>query len=103
EATMTLYEALQNVEELDESAIICARAPWAASSECQVVQPGTDSGVPQAVKEEGLVYFLEVHVALEVLEVFGDREASPDEKFGLLVYYAQNDAFPDWVYSVSGR
>jgi hypothetical protein len=33
-----------------------------------------------------------------VLGVFGEKPPSQEEKIALLVYYADNDAYPDWVY-----
>ncbi|MFO0760080.1 MAG: hypothetical protein U0359_26590 [Byssovorax sp.] len=82
---------------MSQDAVLCVRPPWARESEAIVIEPGED-GIPQRVKDEGFVYFLETSVACEVLGVFGDREPTQEEKLRLLIYYAENDAYPDWVY-----
>lgn len=43
--------------------------------------------------------FLEVHVAHEVLRVFDDKPPTMEEKLRLLIHYAENDAYPEWVYT----
>ena len=48
--------------------------------------------------DAGFKYFLGVSTAREVLEVFQGREPSLEEKIDCLLYYAENDAFPGWVY-----
>jgi hypothetical protein len=55
--------------------------------------------VPQEVRAAGYEYFLEIHVAKEVLAVLGSRQAAPDDQVRLLMFYAENDAYPDWAYS----
>jgi hypothetical protein len=54
------------------------------------------------VTQAGYDYFLEIDLALEVLEVLEGRSPSPDQKFELVLFYAKNDAFPDWVYDTEG-
>lgn len=78
--------------------MICAQKPWTAASRARLVSAEARGGVPDDAKAEGLDYFLEVHVAKEVLEVFGDRSETVDRKLALLIYYAENDAYPDWAY-----
>jgi hypothetical protein len=95
---MTLDEAIQQLDKTDEDAILCARRPWMPSSDCVVVAPSEDLSVPKHIKDAGLAYFLEVHVAHEVLNVFNDSPPTHEEKVRLLIYYAENDAYPDWVY-----
>ncbi|WP_437721249.1 hypothetical protein [Sorangium sp. So ce861] len=95
---MTLDEAVRQLDTLDENAILCARPPWTPLSECVIALPDEDLGVPRHVKDAGLAYFLEVHVAHEVLRVFGDKPATHEERARLLIYYAENDAYPGWVY-----
>lgn len=56
-----------------------------------------DCRVPVEILREGLEYFLEVEVEKEVLEAFGDRQATSQEQRDLILYYAKNDAFPDWL------
>lgn len=84
---------------LDDRLCIFAAKPWSATSPAVAVQLDDEFKPPKEVLEQGLVYFLEVHVANETLEVFGDRQPSATEKRNLLIFYAENDAFPDWVYA----
>jgi hypothetical protein len=84
---------------LDDRLCIFAAKPWSATSPAVAVHLDDDFKPPKEVLEQGLVYFLEVHVANETLEVFGDRQPSATEKQNLLIFYAENDAFPDWVYA----
>jgi hypothetical protein len=93
---MTLEDAVTQLEQFDEELMICARQPWTRSSEVVLV-PSPEGRIPQAVTDAGYAYFLEVAVAREVLEVF-KRTRSIGEKIDCLLYYAENDAWPDWVY-----
>jgi hypothetical protein len=95
---VTLDEAVKQLDILDEDAILCVRQPWAPSAECVVVAPDENFAVPKHIKGAGLAYFLEVHVAREVLGVFGKKSPTHEEKVRLLIHYAENDAYPDWVY-----
>ncbi|WP_437668821.1 DUF7716 domain-containing protein [Sorangium sp. So ce131] len=97
-ADVTLDEAVRQLDALDEDAILCVRRPWTSSSECISAAPDEKLGVPRHVKNAGFEYFLEVHVAHEILGIFEDRRPTHDEKVRLLIYYAENDAYPDWVY-----
>jgi hypothetical protein len=95
---MRLFDTIQDLDNLDAYGVICARLPWHPDAECSVVRANEDLGIPAETKSAGLQYFLEVNVAREVLEVFDQRTPTPEEKFQLLVYYAENDGFPEWVY-----
>jgi hypothetical protein len=75
--------------------IICARRPWVPDTDCMLVAATEQLGVPSDVKSAGFDYFLEVHVALEVLEAIGKHKGKEVE---LLIHYATFDAFPDWLY-----
>lgn len=92
---MKLVEAVEKLSKLKEEHTLYVKRPWTADAECKVVNP--DGKVAKATKAAGLEYFLEVHVALEVLEVFGKRKPTLDEKVRVLLFYAENDAWPDWV------
>jgi hypothetical protein len=83
----------------DDGLCIFAAKPWSATSPAAAVQLDDQFRPPKDVLEQGLAYFLEVHVANEVLEVFGDRPPNATEKRNLLIFYAENDAFPEWVYA----
>ena len=96
---MTLEDAINQLGELDEDTIICARAPWSPASEAMVVNADAQNRVPREVTDQGFLYFLETDVAREVLEVFQGRPGGAAEKIACLIYYATNDAYPAWVYT----
>ena len=96
---MNLRELVATLEQLDEHQIICARKPWTGASEARVVLPDASLAVPSDIERAGFAYFLEVNVASEVLRVFGNKPPTLEEEVRLLIDYAENDAYPDWVYA----
>jgi hypothetical protein len=92
----TLIERLP--DSLNDGLCIFAAKPWSATSPAAIAPLDDRFKPPQEILARGLVYFLEVHVGNEVLEVFGDREPSAIEKMNLLIFYAENDAYPDWIF-----
>lgn len=99
--TVKLQDILDQVTELGEDQVIFARRPWTLDSEAEIGELDDDSRVPQSVARRGLDYFLEAPVAWEVLEVFEQREATPTERRALLLFYAENDAYPDWAFETT--
>lgn len=95
---MNLAEALDQVEDLDDDLVIFAKEPWSLHTDAMVDLLDDEFRPPQKIIDLGFSYFLEIAVAKEVLGVFGDRETTPEERSSLLMYYAENDAYPDWVY-----
>lgn len=95
---MKLKDALDQIESLDDGHVIFARRPWSLDAEAEVGLPDAEFRVPKGVVSRGLDYFLEVHVAREVLEVFGNQSPTLDQRRALLMFYAENDAYPSWVY-----
>jgi hypothetical protein len=95
---MRLMEIVKQLDTLDLDAIICVQRPWSPVAECIITLPAADFGIPAEVKEAGFMYFLEVHVAHDVLRIFGDNAPTEDERIRILIYYAENDAYPEWVY-----
>jgi hypothetical protein len=79
---------------------IFVRGPWAAEAEARLVQLDEESRPPADAEAGGHSYFLEASVAREVLDVLRSRptKSSLDDACKLLVYYAENDAYPDWDY-----
>jgi hypothetical protein len=94
-----LVEIVDSLEMLDVEHCIFARKPWSTDTFATVGPLIDDFRVPAEVADEGFEYFLEVHVATEILEVFGTRQPNLQERRNLILYYAENDAYPDWVYS----
>jgi hypothetical protein len=79
---------------------ICLRKPWTDQAEARVVQLDEDSRLPPDAESDGHKYFLEASVAREVLDVLRSRPtpSSTEDACKLLLDYAENDAYPDWVY-----
>jgi hypothetical protein len=98
----TLRDVVQWLERAEESELsmktICLRPPWIADSEARVVEVGEDGRIPPDTLSDGLKYFLETDVALEVLDGLRIRRAiSTEDACHLLLYYAENDAYPEWA------
>lgn len=95
---MRLENALDQVEDLSDEYVIFARRPWNLNSDAKIGQLDNDFRVPKSLADQGFEYFIDAPVAKEVLSVFGTRKATVDQRRMLLLYYAENDAYPDWVY-----
>jgi len=92
-----LLDVAKHLSSLSEDLCIVAVRPWSENSACQLV--AMPDGVTRSELARGnLEYFLEVFVAREVCEVLGTRRPTPHEIAQLLVFYAENDAYPSWVY-----
>ena len=96
-ALVLLSDLVDRLDTLGNESTIFARKPWSAMSEAVLVATDDEGRIDRAVPA-GFAYFLEVNVSREVLEVFGDRPASLGDRTRLLIYYAEFDSFPDWVY-----
>ncbi len=79
---------------------ICLRGPWSCDSEALIVPLDEEGRLPADAQANGYKYFLEASVAREVLDVLQSRPtpSSSADACRLLVHYAENDAYPDWVY-----
>lgn len=97
---MKLKEALDQIDSLDESAVVFARRPWTLDSEAVVDRLDGEMRVPQHIAVSRFEYFIDVPVAKEVIGVFGSRPVTAQQRRELLLYYAENDAYPEWVYTI---
>ena len=92
---MTLIEAIQNLEPLDNESTIYAAQPWTESSAALVAPEPASGGRPAEAEKLGLEYFLEVFLAREVLEGWMtnlDAQPTLQEKCARLIQYAITDA-----------
>lgn len=96
---MKLGNLLDQIDSLDEDHCIFATKPWTSESEADVCPLGAKGEPPPELLSKGYDYFLEVHIAKEVLETLSGRAATQQQKQDLLLFYAENDAYPNWVYS----
>jgi hypothetical protein len=91
---MTLEEVISQLHQIAEKTFICARRPWNHTSDVALVPFSDDLRVPDAIKAEGYEYFLEVSTAKEILEGFIQRNPTLRQTTDFVIYYAENDAFP---------
>ncbi len=96
---MELQEVVLNLASLDEDAIICVQRPWSGLAEARVVKANLDLSVPVEITNAGFAYFVEVHVAREVLGILANSAPTLMDRVRLLLDYAENDAYPDWIYA----
>ena len=95
---MKLEQALDELDKLGDEDVVFAKRPWTLDSEALIGQLDANMRVPQWIADQQFKYFLEVPVAKEVLEVFASRRPTLQQRRELLLYYAENDAYPSWVY-----
>lgn len=98
---MKLSDAIDQLLSEGDSAVIFAKKPWELNSEAEIGELDENCRVPAEIKDRGFAYFLEAPTAREVLEVFGNYKASGSQIRALLIYYAENDAYPQWVYDLT--
>ena len=92
---MTLLDAINTLDDLDEVSTIYAAEPWAENSKAIVAQEPASGGLPAEAEKLGLKYFLEVFIARDFLDDWKgslDEEPTLQEKCARLIQYAINDA-----------
>jgi hypothetical protein len=85
----------------DDTRTIVAKRPWTENSEARLVSLTDECRVPSDVLSEGFEYFLEVDIAVN--DVLGDlaNRLSPAQRIAAGAFYAENDAYPDWLNAMS--
>lgn len=97
---MKLIDVIGNVVDApDQETVLCVKRPWKPDAECIIVPVYEDDQykVPSHIQEQGYEYFLEVFVVEEVLETPDVKVLSQEDKARVLIYYAENDAYPEWL------
>jgi len=94
--TLNLGLIVENLS-ADETRTIVAKRPWTANSEARLVSLTDEYRIPSEVLSEGFEYFLEADIALN--DVLGElvSRLSTAQQIAAIVYYAENDAYPDWL------
>jgi len=95
---MTLADAIQEIGTAGDGAVIFARKPWSPFAEAMIASLDYDSGVPTSITDAGFEYFLEAPLITELWDVFEGSPPTLDERVRLALYYAEYDAYPEWVY-----
>jgi hypothetical protein len=95
---MTLIELIERIDSIDDELTIYAEKnpAWSANSLAVVCpEPEDGRGVPDAAR--GMSYLLEVFLAKEVIEDWGEgrggRGATAQDKCEAVIYYAEHDAY----------
>jgi len=94
---MKLIDIASKLDEISTDTFICAKRPWNKKSETLLVPFTDDFCIPQDVKDKGFEYFLEIDTVNEILEGFIDRLSTTEKVCDFIIYYAENDAFPEWA------
>jgi hypothetical protein len=76
--------------------IICAERPWSLSSVLQLYELDDLNSLPK----DAFPYFLEPETTLDLIEALEKYRPnhSMEDACRLIVYYAENDAHPEWLW-----
>ena len=99
-ARMTITEVVARLNDLPGETFICAKRPWSRDAAAVLLPFPEDLRIPEEVKADGYEYFLEVSTANEILEGFIQRGPSLEQITDFVLFYAENDAFPDWSFDL---
>jgi hypothetical protein len=94
---MKLIDIASKLDEITADTFICAKRPWNQESDILLVPFTDDFRIPQDVRDKGFEYFLEIDTVNEILEGFTDRLSSAEKICDFIIYYAENDAIPEWA------
>ena len=91
---MKLREILINSEGLGEYDVVYVKRPWSLDSDACVVRSQPDEAVPRLLSEDSFEYVLEAPLIKYIRKQVEDAGESPSEVLRILLYYGENDAFP---------
>ncbi len=99
---MKLSDIVAGLETVDDSLCIVAKRPWTGDSEAKLVRFTEDFRIPEESLSARYEYFLEVSTARdEVLS--GPVALSDEQRIAAVIYYAENDAFPEWLNALGRK
>ncbi|MDR7088514.1 hypothetical protein [Cellvibrio fibrivorans] len=93
---MTLQEAILKLNWISDDLCIVAQRPWVPNSEAKFTELTAEYRIPESIKASGYEYFLEVSLINEELLAHAKVKLSPAQKVEVAIYYAENDATPEW-------
>jgi hypothetical protein len=100
---MYLREIIDRISpEVDDMCIV-AKRPWEPYSEARLVRLTEDFKIPGEDLDQGYEYFLEVSVALDAVLDGLDDILTKEQRFSAVLYYAENDAYPDWLCAIRDK
>lgn len=92
---MKLREILNQCDKLGEYDVVYARRPWSLDSEAAVIEYEEGQSVVRLLKgAPSFEYFLEAPLATDIRQQAEGGGRSTEEALDVLLYYAENDAFP---------
>ena len=92
---VTLGDVIDRLSDFDNEDTIYASEPWTEQSEAMVAREPDAGGLPSEASEAGMVYFLEVGIAREVVEdclALLNGQLAPLAICRRVIDYAINDA-----------
>ena len=93
---MKLSDIVAGLETSDDSLCIVAKRLWTGDSEAKLVRFTEDFRIPREALSDGYEYFLEVSTARDEV-LTGPVALSDEQRIAAVIYYAENDAFPEWL------
>lgn len=92
---MKLREILIGSDKLAEYDVVYAKRPWSLDSEAFVFRYEEGQPVVRRLKDDpSFEYFLEAPLVKDIRQQVEDVGRSSEEAIETLLYYAENDAFP---------
>ncbi len=100
---MTLGQIITALEQTDDELCIVAKSPWTQDASAKLVRLTDDERIADSILADGYIYFIEVSVARdEVLSGVGHR-LTEAQRFEAVRFYAENDAYPEWLCQLRGK
>lgn len=99
---MNLAEIVRSLESVDDSLCIVAKRPWTSDSEAMLVAFTEDFRISKDILSGGYEYFLEVSIAREEV-LSGPLSLSHEQQLAAVIYYAENDAYPEWLNALASK
>lgn len=95
---MNLDDAIKKVLLLrDDDLVIFAKRPWNLKSNCVIDKLDSDYRIPLSISNDGFEYFLEYSIVEELNEIKKEMLIDESKFISLVIFYAENDAYPEWV------
>jgi hypothetical protein len=96
EAASTLWDLVMKLSWIEDDPTIYASEPWDRNAKALLVSTDGEGCAAEPIPP-GFVYFLETSICKEILEGIARHKLSSERRFEVILYYAQNDAFPEWL------
>lgn len=98
---VSLVDFLAEIDRHGENEVVFMRRPWGVDSDIVVGELEKDCSVPVWAKDGGYEYFMEVFAIRDAISPVEDKGLCFRRMGELVVFYAEYDAYPDWVFDSS--